>query len=67
MVLNRSCRGSDLAMAAKPLGLGHAQHLGEHCPAQNAIIRLNTRGDESPEVINGRRNFLITTEERLIT
>jgi hypothetical protein len=36
-------------------------------PSQNAIIRLNTRGDESPEVITGRRTFMLTTEERLIT
>jgi hypothetical protein len=36
-------------------------------PSQNAIIRLNTRGDEKQEVISGRRNFMLTTEERLIT
>jgi hypothetical protein len=34
---------------------------------QNVVIRLDTRGDEKPEVITGRREFYITTEERLIT
>jgi hypothetical protein len=34
---------------------------------QNAIIRLDTRGDERHEVINGRRRFMLTTEERIIT
>lgn len=34
---------------------------------QNAIVRLDVRGEEKPEVITGRRNFFITTEERIIT
>jgi hypothetical protein len=34
---------------------------------QNAIIRLDTRGDEKFEVISGNRTFYLTTEERLIT
>lgn len=34
---------------------------------QNAIIRLDTRGDEKQEVIVGRRKFMLTSEERLIT
>jgi hypothetical protein len=34
---------------------------------QNAIIRLDTRGDEKHEVITGRRRFMLTTEERIIT
>lgn len=34
---------------------------------QNAIVRLDARGDERPEVIAGRRKFMLTTEERLIT
>lgn len=34
---------------------------------QNAVIRLDTRGDEKHEVISGRRTFMLTTEERLIT
>jgi hypothetical protein len=36
-------------------------------PYQNAIIRLDHRGDEKYEVITGRRTFMITTEERMIT
>jgi hypothetical protein len=36
-------------------------------PQQNGIIRLDTRGDEKPEIISGRRTFMITTEERIIT
>lgn len=36
-------------------------------PYQNAIIKLDSRGEEKPEVIQGRREFMITTEERLIT
>ena len=34
---------------------------------QNAIIRLDARGEERQEVITGRRSFMLTTEERLIT
>lgn len=34
---------------------------------QNAIIRLDARGEDRQEVITGRRSFLITTEERIIT
>jgi hypothetical protein len=34
---------------------------------QNAIVRIDARGDERQEVINGRRNFMLTTEERIIT
>jgi hypothetical protein len=34
---------------------------------QNVIIRLDTRGDERQEVINGRRKFMLTAEERIIT
>jgi len=34
---------------------------------QNVIIRLDTRGDERQEVINGRRTFMLTAEERIIT
>ena len=34
---------------------------------QNAIVRLDARGEERQEVISGRRNFMISTEERLIT
>lgn len=34
---------------------------------QNAVIRLNRRGDEVQEVITGRRTFMLTTEERTIT
>ena len=34
---------------------------------QNAIVRLDARGEEKQEVIAGRRNFFITTEERIIT
>ena len=34
---------------------------------QNAIVRLDARGEERQEVISGRRSFMITTEERLIT
>ena len=33
----------------------------------HGIIRLDMRGDERPEVIQGRREFMITTEERMIT
>jgi hypothetical protein len=33
----------------------------------NDIIKLDRRGDEVHELITGRRNFMITTEERLIT
>lgn len=36
-------------------------------PYQNAIIRLDTRGDERQEVIAGRRRFMLTSEERIIT
>lgn len=35
-------------------------------PAQWGIIRLDPRGDERSEVITGRRNFKITTEERIL-
>lgn len=34
---------------------------------QNAIVRLDARGEERQEVISGRRSFMLTTEERLIT
>lgn len=34
---------------------------------QNVIIRLDTRGDERQEVINGARRFMLTSEERIIT
>lgn len=34
---------------------------------QNAIIRLDARGEERQEVISGRRSFMLTTEERIIT
>lgn len=33
----------------------------------NAIYRLDARGEERQEVITGRREFMITTEERIIT
>jgi len=37
-------------------------------PYQNAIIRLDVRGDEKHEVIQGEnRQFMITTEERILT
>ena len=37
-------------------------------PFQNAIIRLDVRGDEKHEVIQGaNRQFMITTEERMLT
>lgn len=36
-------------------------------PQGNAIIRLDSRGIERQEVIIARRNFMITTEERVIT
>jgi hypothetical protein len=34
---------------------------------QNYIIRLDVRGDEAPELVENRREFFITTQERLIT
>lgn len=34
---------------------------------QNAIVRLDNRGDERQEVITGRRTFMLTTEDRIIT
>jgi hypothetical protein len=33
----------------------------------NVVIRLDVRGEEKPEVVTGQRNFMITTEERMIT
>lgn len=40
----------------------------EHISPQGwGIIRLDPRGEERPEIITGRRNFMITTEERIIT
>lgn len=36
-------------------------------PFANTIIRLDSRGIEKPELITGRRNFMVTTEERMIT
>lgn len=36
-------------------------------PQQWGIIRLDPRGDERPEMIDGRRTFKITTEERILT
>lgn len=36
-------------------------------PQQWGIIRLDFRGDERHEIVAGRRNFKITTEERIIT
>lgn len=40
----------------------------EHISPQGwGIIRLDPRGDEKHEIINGRRRFKITTEERVIT
>lgn len=35
--------------------------------SSNDIIRLDRRGDEVHELITGRRTFMLTTEERLIT
>lgn len=34
---------------------------------QNVIVRLTSRGDERYEVITGRRTFMVTSQERLIT
>lgn len=40
----------------------------EHISPQSwGILRLDPRGDERPEVIEGRRTFKITTEERILT
>lgn len=36
-------------------------------PHGNGVIRLNFRGEEEMEMIVGRRKFMLTTEERLIT
>lgn len=36
-------------------------------PYQSAIIRIDVRGDEKAEVIQGRRQFLLTTQDRIIT
>lgn len=36
-------------------------------PQQNAIVRLDARGDEKAEVIQGRRQFMLTTEDRIVT
>lgn len=36
-------------------------------PYQSAIVRLDPRGMEKAEVIQGRRNFMLTTEDRIIT
>lgn len=36
-------------------------------PFQNSIIKIDNRGDEKHEVILGRRTFMLTTEERIIT
>ena len=35
-------------------------------PSWNAIIKLDRRGDEYQEVIQERRTFMVTTEERLM-
>jgi hypothetical protein len=34
---------------------------------QNGIIRLDVRGEERPEIISGRRTFMLSTAERIIT
>lgn len=36
-------------------------------PEQWGVIRLDSRGDERHEIISGRRNFRLTSEERMIT
>lgn len=36
-------------------------------PQQWGITRLDPRGDERPEIIEGRKTFKITTEERILT
>jgi hypothetical protein len=36
-------------------------------PQQWGVITLDARGEEKHEIISGRRNFRITTEERIIT
>jgi hypothetical protein len=36
-------------------------------PAANDIIRLDVRGDEQHELIQGKRKFMLTTADRLIT
>lgn len=36
-------------------------------PFTNAIIRVDPRGVERQELVVGRRNFMVTTEERMIT
>lgn len=36
-------------------------------PEQWGVIRLDSRGDERHEIIGGRRNFRLTSEERMIT
>ena len=33
----------------------------------NSIIKLDMRGDEKHELISGKRTFMVTTEERMIT
>lgn len=35
-------------------------------PSSNTIIHLDRRGDETTEVIEGRREFFVTTEERIL-
>jgi hypothetical protein len=39
------------------------EHVGV---GSRVIIRLDARGDERHEVINGQRRFMVTTEERII-
>lgn len=34
---------------------------------QSAIIRIDVRGEEKAEVIQGRRQFMLTTQDRIIT
>lgn len=36
-------------------------------PHGNGIIHINVRGEEETEIVVGRRTFMLTTEERLIT
>lgn len=36
-------------------------------PYQSAVITLDRRGDERPVVITGRRTFMLTTQDRIIT
>lgn len=63
-------KGTDMVMRASSITQQNHDFVEEWeniASNQNAIIRLDARGEEKAEVIQGRRTFYLSTAERIIT